>query len=139
MRTATTRVGAAFLLAAASIAVSNGVASAQPAGHQVRYTLTAAGAAGFDLNYLTAQPPSKEAYNADAYAYLKKGRVNLAPGTPWVFETTLEDPQWAIMNASAAAHAMQAPPNAHCEIWVDGQLAVQSDGPYTTFCQLGQW
>jgi hypothetical protein len=127
------------MVAAAGIAISHGTSSAQPAGPNVRYVLTSAGAAGFDLNYLTAQPPSKEAYNTDAYAYLKKDRVNLAPGVPWVFETTLEDPQWAIMNASAAVHAMQAPPNAHCEIWVDGQLAVQADGPYTAFCQLGQW
>jgi hypothetical protein len=135
MRTATTRVGVAFLLAAASIAVSHATADAQPAGPNVRYVLTAETPVGFDVNYLINQPPSKEAYNADAYAYLKKERLD----APWEFSTTLADPQWAIINASAAVHAMQAPPNAHCEIWVDGQLAVQNTGPYTAFCQLSRW
>jgi hypothetical protein len=119
--------------------VSQGTAHAQPTGHQVRYTLTSTGAADFQLNYLTAQPPSKEAYNADAYAYLKKETVNLSPGVPWVLETTLEDPQWAILTASTGVHAMQGPRSPHCEIAIDGQVAAQQDGPYTVQCQLGQW
>jgi hypothetical protein len=139
MRTATSVVGAAFLLAAASVAVSQGTADAQPAGHQVRYTLVSAGAADYNLNYLIAQPASKEAYNADAYAYLKKEEVVLQPGVPWVFETTLEDPQWGILTASTGVHAMQGSPNPHCEIAIDGQVVVQNDGPYTAHCQLGQW
>jgi hypothetical protein len=139
MRKATTVVGAAFMLAAASVVVSQATASAQPAGHLVRYTLVSAGAADYNLNYLTAQPPSKDAYNADAYAYLKKEQVNLAPGVPWVFETTLEDPQWGIITASTGVHAMQGSPNPHCEIAIDGQVVVQNDGPYTAHCQLSQW
>jgi hypothetical protein len=127
------------MLASAAIAVSHGTSNAEPAGHQVRYTLISAGAADYNLNYLTAQPPSKEAYNADAYAYLKSEQVNLAPGVPWVFETTLEDPQWAILTASTGVHAMQGSPNPHCEIAIDGQVAVQHDGPYTVQCQLSQW
>jgi hypothetical protein len=127
------------MLAAASIAIGAGTATAQPAGHVVRYTLVSAGAADYTLNYLTAQPPSKEAYNADAYAYLKKEEVVLQPGVPWVFETTLEDPQWAILTASTGVHAMQGSPNPHCEIAIDGQIAIQQDGPYTVQCQLSQW
>ena len=57
-----------------------------------------------------------EAYNADAYAFLKSEQVNLAPGVPWVFETTLADPQWAILTASTGDHAGQGSPNPHCEI-----------------------
>ena len=59
MRTTTARVGAVLAVAAAAIAVSHGTASAEPAAHQVRYTLTSAGGADFDLFYLTTQPPSK--------------------------------------------------------------------------------
>ena len=139
MRTATARVGAIFVVAAAGIAVSQATAIAEPTGQKVTYTLISAGAADYDLNYLTAQPPSKEAYNADAYAFLKSEQVNLAPGVPWVFETTLEDPQWAIITASTGVHAMQGSPNPHCEIAIDGQVAVQHDGPYTVQCQLSQW
>jgi hypothetical protein len=127
------------MVAAASIAVSHGTADAQPTGQKVRYTLISAGSADYNLNYLTAQPPSKEAYNADAYAFLKKEDVVLAPGVPWVFETTLEDPQWAILTASTGVHAMQGSPNPHCEIAIEGQVAVQNDGPYTAHCQLSQW
>ena len=65
--------------------------------------------------------------------------MNVAAGAPWVFETTLADPQWAIITASTAVHAMQAPPSPHCEIAIDGQVVVQQDGPYTAQCQLSQW
>ena len=143
MRTATTRVGAALAVAAASIAVchtlGHTVANAEPAGHQVRYTLTSAGGADFDLFYLTTQPPSKDAYNANPYAFVKKEPVTLAPGVPWVFDTTLADPQWAIFTVSSTTHGGQAAPNPHCDIAVDGQVVVQQDGPYNLQCQLSRW
>lgn len=135
MRTATIRVGAALILAAASVGVSSATANAEPTGHQVKYVLTSDTGVVFQVNYLTAQPASKDAYNADPYAFLKKEDV----GTPWEFTTTLEDAQWATIDASAAAHGGQAAPNAHCEIQVDGQVVSQSDGPYTARCQLGNW
>jgi hypothetical protein len=138
MRTAI-RVGAALVVAAAGIAVGHGTASAEPAGHQVRYTLTTGGPADFDLFYLTAQPPNKQAYNADAYAFVKKETVNVGPDAPWVFETTLADPQWAIFTVSSTTHGGQAAPNPHCEIAVDGQVVVQQDGPYNLQCKLSQW
>ena len=138
MRTAI-RVGAALVVAAAGIAVSQGTSTAEPAGHQVRYTLTAGGPADFDLFYLTAQPPNKQAYNADAYSFVKKEIVNVGPEAPWVFETTLADPQWAIFTVSSTTHGGQAAPNPHCEIAVDGQVVVQQDGPYNLQCQLSQW
>jgi hypothetical protein len=138
MRTAI-RVGAALVVAAAGIAVSQGTSTAEPAGHQVRYTLTVGGPADFDLFYLTAQPPNKQAYNADAYSFVKKEVVNVGPEAPWVFETTLADPQWAIFTVSSTTHGGQAAPNPHCEIAVDGQVVVQQDGPYNLQCKLSQW
>jgi hypothetical protein len=127
------------VIAAAGVGVGHGTASAEPAGHQVRYTLTSAGPGSFDLFYLTAQPPSKAAYNADAYSYVKRETVNVEPDTPWTFETTLADPQWAIFTISSTTHGGQAAPNPHCEIAVDGQVVVQQDAPYNLQCQLGQW
>ena len=58
---------------------------------------------------------------------------------PWVFETTLADPQWAILTVSSTTHGGRAAPNPHCDIAVDGQVAVQQDAPYNLQCQLGQW
>ncbi|MDY6997258.1 MAG: hypothetical protein SW019_11715 [Actinomycetota bacterium] len=142
MRTATARmtaaVGAAVVAAASSAALGPVTANAQEA-HQVRYTLVSAGAYDFDIFYLTSQPPSMEAFNADAYAFAKREKVSLAPGAPWVFETTLADPQWAIMQVSSTTRGGQAAPNAHCDIAVDGQVVVQHDDPYNVRCQLGQW
>jgi hypothetical protein len=90
---------------------------------------------GFDVNYVTSSPPDKAAFNADAYAFSKREKVV----APWEFAVTLTDPQWAYISVGRAGHGMEAPPNAHCEIWVDGQLATQNTGPTTAFCQLSQW
>lgn len=141
MRKAATTVGAALVLAAAGMAVSNATSYAEPdaQGHKVKYTLTSGAPYEFDLYYLTTQPASKDAYNADAYKYLQKATVNVGPDAPWVFETTLADPQWAIFTVASTTHGGRAQPNAHCEIAVDGQLAVQNDHPYSPRCQLGQW
>ncbi|MET0898650.1 MAG: hypothetical protein ABWY45_12135 [Mycobacterium sp.] len=141
MGKATFTVGAAALLAAAGIAGSHGVAGAEPEASvpNVRYTLVSAGAYEFDLFYLTSQPPSMEAFNADAYAFAKREKVSLAPGVPWVFETTMADPQWAILTASSTTRGGQAAPNAHCDIAVDGQIQSGNDNPYNVRCQLSQW
>jgi len=141
MGKATVKAGAAVVLAAAGLAVSPGTALAEPesGAHQVRYTLVSAGAYEFDLFYLTSQPPSLEAFNADAYTFAKREKVNLAPGVPWVFETTMADPQWAILTVSSTTRGGQAAPNAHCDIAVDGQIQVAHDDPYNVRCQLSQW
>jgi hypothetical protein len=140
MRTATGRIGAALgvaaLVASAGTVAGQATAGADPAAHQVRYTLTATDASDFDLYYITSQPPTKAAYDADSYSYLKKDAVNVGPGTPWVFETTLADPNWAILTVSSTTHGGRAAPNPHCEISVDGQVVVQQDAPYNLQCKL---
>jgi len=123
------------MLASASVVVGQTTANAEPPAPNVKYILTSDTGVSFQVNYLTAQPPSKDAYNKDPYAFLKKEEVP----TPWEFTTTLEDPQWATIDASAAAHGGQAVPNARCEIQVDGQVVSQSGGPYTARCQLANW
>jgi hypothetical protein len=128
----------AALVAAAGL-TSQATAGAEPPSHTVRYTLSTGDTADFDLYYLFAQPPDKAAYNADSYSYLKKESVTVSPGAPWVFETTLADPQWAIFTVSSTTHGGRAAPNPHCDITVDGQIAVQQDAPYNLQCQLGQW
>ena len=70
---------------------------------------------------------------------MKQEKITVAPGVPWVFETTLADPQWAILTVSSTTHGRSGAPNPHCDIAVDGQVAVQQDAPYNLQCQLGQW
>lgn len=143
MRKATTKAGAVLatgaILATAGIALSQGMAQADPAGHQVQYRLTTGGPADFDLFYLTTQPPNKQAYNADAYAFVKKETVHVDPGAPWESTTTLADPEWAIFTVSSTTRGGQAAPNPRCEILVDGQVRADQAADYNPRCQLGQW
>jgi hypothetical protein len=140
MRNVTARVGAALVLATAGVAGTAAVATADPApGHQVTYTLATAGPADFTITYLTAQPPSKDAFNADSNAFMKRETINVSPDAPWVFQTTLADPQWAFLQVASTTHGGQAAPNAHCEVTIDGQVAVAQDAPYSPQCYLAQW
>ncbi|GAA2439597.1 hypothetical protein [Mycolicibacterium llatzerense] len=140
MRKATVKLG--VVCGAAAVAAAGlmaPVASAAPAGHEVRYTLSVGGPATFDLLYLVNQPANKAAYNADAYSYLKRETVTVGPDAPWVFTTTLADPQWAIFTVSSTTHGGQAAPDSTCDIAVDGQSAAHQTAPYNVQCQLGQW
>jgi len=143
MRTAKSKVGAAIgvsvLVASAGVAASQAIASAEPAAHQVHYTLTAAGPGDFNVYYSFAAPPSLEAYHATPDAFVKSEKINLAPGAAWEFDATLTDSQWAFLSASGAAHAMQSDPNVRCVITVDGQVVADQTGPFTTQCQLRSW
>ncbi len=140
MRNVTARVGAALVLAAAGVAATSVVASADPApGHQVTYTLATGGTYDFTITYLTAQPPSKDAFNADSNPFMKRETITVSPDAPWVFQTTLADPQWAFLQVASTTHGGQGAPNAHCEVSIDGQVAVAQDAPYSPQCYLSKW
>lgn len=163
MRTVTRRVtaavGAGLLTTAVSVALGGAVAGADPAeptapaeppvstapdapaatADNVHYSVSVDSPGEVELFYLTSQPPSKAAYNADPYAFMKKESVSLVPGAPWVFDTNLADPQWAILTVSSTTHGGQAAPNPRCDIVVDGQPPVSQSAPYNPRCQLSQW
>ncbi|MGW0158537.1 hypothetical protein ACWDUN_04365 [Mycobacterium sp. NPDC003323] len=143
MRKATSKigatVGAAAVVAGAALAFSPATANAEPEGQLVRYTLTSGAPYQFQVFYLTAQPPSMEAYNSDAYTYAKRETINVGPGAPWVFETTLADPQWAILQVSSTTKGSVGAPNAHCDIAVGDQIIAAADNPYSVTCQGTQW
>lgn len=126
-------------MASAGLGASATIANADPATHKVVYTVTAGAATPIDLYYLFAQPANMAAFNADSNSFGKRETVTLDPGVPWVFETTLADPQWAIITASGAAHAGTGAPRPHCEIAIDGQQALSLDGDSGVACQLSQW
>ncbi|MGK2902071.1 MAG: hypothetical protein ACSLE7_04215 [Mycobacterium sp.] len=132
-------VGAAVLVAGTALSFGAATASAEPAGQLVRYTLTSAAPYQFQVLYLTAQPASKDAYNDDAYAYVKRETINVGPGAPWVVETTLADPQWAIFQVSSTTKGSVGAPNARCEIAADGVVIAAQDNPYSPLCQGAQW
>ncbi|WP_410432715.1 hypothetical protein [Mycolicibacterium aichiense] len=144
MRNVTARVGAALVLAAAGVAATHATSSAEPTpapapGHQVTYTLATGGTYDFTITYLTAQPPSKDAFNADSNPFMKRETISVSPDAPWVFQTTLDDPQWAFLQVASTTHGGQGAPNAHCEVSIDGQVAVAQDAPYSPQCYLAKW
>lgn len=131
-RRATSRVGAALVVAVAGVAVTHGTSSADPAGHQVTYTVTAQDSLMANISYINTDPPSMAAYNADSSKYLNSVHTPIAPGGPLVYTTTLADPnQWALVTASGG---LRVKPQFHCEIAVDGQVVVRQDGGSGVTC-----
>jgi hypothetical protein len=135
MRKATTRVGAALVVAAAGLAVSHATSSAEPAAHKVTYTVTTTSELMANIYYVNADPPSQA--QANSPEYMPMARVLVSPAAPWVFETTLNDPnQWAFISASGG---LRVNPEFHCEIAVDGQVAVSQQGGSGVQCALRPW
>lgn len=126
-------------MAAAGMAVSPAISNAEPAAPVVKYTLTTGAPYEFDLTYLTASPASKTAYNADAYAYIKRETLTVTPEAPWIFEAPISDPSWAFLQTASTTHGGRAAPNAHCEITVDGQVVSAQDNPYSPQCFPNPW
>jgi hypothetical protein len=138
VRTAAIRIGAALTIAAAGLISTHAIANAEPVGHQVRYTITTGLEVNYNLYYLATEPESKAAYDANPNAYLRNERVTIAPGAPWVFETTLKDTSWAYVNAGKAV-GYQGAPNPHCDIAIDGNVVAQQDGESVVTCALKPW
>jgi len=137
-RTAATRLGAALTVAAVGVISSHAISSAEPAVHQVRYTVTTAQEETVSLNYLATEPQSQSAYNANPDSFLRNEQVTIAPGAPWLFETTLNDTSWAYVRAGGAAR-YSGTPNPHCEIAIDGNVVAQQDGEIAATCALKPW
>ena len=138
MRTAASRLGAALAVAASGLTSTHAVAGADSGAHQVRYTVTTGQEVTVNLSYLASEPPSQSAYNANPDAFLRNDRVTVAPGSPWLFDTTLNDTSWAYVRAGGAAHYYGAP-NPHCDIAIDGQVVTQQDGETAVQCALKPW
>lgn len=121
-------------MAAAGLAATPVTSTAEPSAHTVTYTVVAHSELNAQIYYLETEPPSKADFDADASKYLTNIKTPLLPGVPWVFETTLNNPdQWALVSASGA---LRVPPKFQCEIAVDGELVVFSEGGSGVQCAL---
>ena len=138
VRTAATRLVSALGIAAAGFALTHAVSTADPGAHQVTYTVTTAQEETVSLNYLAAEPQSQSAYNANPDSFLRNEQVTIAPGAPWLFETTLNDTSWAYVRAGGAAR-YSGTPNPHCDIAIDGNVVTQQDGEIAATCALKPW
>ncbi|OBJ68267.1 hypothetical protein [Mycobacterium sp. 1274756.6] len=135
-----TTVGAALMVAAAGVAVSQAAATADPeeGGHEVTYTITTTSDLHGDIRYIETDPPSMDAYNAEPDKYLKTlYRTPITGGQTLVYTTRLADPgQWALITASGG---LRINPEFRCEIAVDGEVVVSQQGGSGVTCSTRPW
>jgi hypothetical protein len=135
---------AATLAAAAGMAFTPPTSHADPAGHQVTYTITATGNLTGSVRYMNSDPPSQAAFDANSSQYLTTVPTAFTAGQPLVYTATLTNPnQWAFVNASGGCHwpdcGSGATPELHCEIAVDGQVVVSQNATTGVTCSTRPW
>ncbi|OMC48064.1 hypothetical protein A5745_10170 [Mycobacterium sp. IS-2888] len=138
VRNVTSVVAAATFAAAAAVAVTPATSYADPAGHQVTYTVSSPNNLTATVNYVNADPPSQAAYDADPSKFMTSVQAPLSGGTPVTYTVTMANPtQWASISASGMLHwpdSGNGPASFHCEIAVDGQVVAQQDATTTVTC-----
>lgn len=143
LRKVASGVAATTLMTAATAVVGPATSHADPAGHQVTYTVTSPNTLTATVQYMNADPPSQAAYNADSSKYMNNVQAPISGGQPVVYTTTLANPnQWAIITASGILHwpdSANGPAAFHCEIAVDGQVVVQQDATSAVTCATRPW
>src|SRR5271156_1126760 len=111
VRKVTCGVAVATFAAAAGVAVTPATAYADPAGHQVTYTITATGNLTGNVRYMNSDPPSQAAYDANSSQYMNTVPATFTGGQPLVYTATLANPnQWAIVTASGGGHSPRRRP-----------------------------
>lgn len=134
---------AATFMTAATAVISPAASHADPAGHQVTYTVTSPNTLTATVQYMNTDPPSQAAYNADSSKYMNNVQAPISGGQPVVYTTTLANPtQWAIVTASGILHwpdSSNGPASFHCEIAVDGQVVAQQDATSAVTCATRPW
>jgi hypothetical protein len=134
----------ATLATAAGVAFTPATSHADPAGHQVTYTITATGNLTGNVRYMNSDPPSQAAFDANASQYMTTVPTAFTAGQPLVYTATLTNPnQWAFVNASGGCHwpdcGSGATPELHCEIAVDGQVVVSQNATTGVTCSTRPW
>jgi hypothetical protein len=133
----------AILAAAMGLTVTSATSHADPAGHQVTYTVTSPNNLTATVQYMNSDPPSQAAYNSDSSKYMTNVQAPLSGGAPAVYTATLANPnQWAIVSASGILHwpdSGNGPAAFHCEIAVDGQVVVKQDATSAVTCATRPW
>ena len=129
---------------AAALAVTPATAHADPAGHQVTYTITATGNLTGNVRYMNTDPPSQAAYDANSSQFMNTVQTAFTAGTPLVYNATLANPnQWAFVNASGGCHWPDCDSSniaqIQCQIAVDGQVVVTQSATTAVTCSTRPW
>ncbi|HKI39091.1 MAG: hypothetical protein P4L48_06095 [Mycobacterium sp.] len=144
VRQVTRGVAAAAFAAAVGVVVTPATSFADPAGHQVTYTITATGNLTGNVRYMNSDPPSQAAYDANSSQFMTSVQTAFTAGQPLVYTTALANPnQWAIVTASGGCHWPDCDssnvPQIQCEIAVDGQVVVTNSATTGVTCSTRRW
>ena len=147
VRTVLSAVAVAMVGGAAGISgviATPATSHADPAGHQVTYTITTTGDLTGQVRYMNSDPPSQAAFDANSSQYMNTMQTAFTGGQPLVYTTTLANPnQWAIVSASGGCHWPNCDsgsiPELHCEIAVDGQVVVTQNAKTGVTCSTRPW
>lgn len=138
-------VGCAATIVAAWAAVApTAISHADPAGHQVTYTVTSTGNLTGNVRYISSDPPSQAAFDANSSQYLLTVQTGFSAGEPLVYTATLTNPnQWAFVTASGGCKwpdcSSGVTPELHCEIAVDGQVVANQTATTGVTCATRPW
>lgn len=137
----------AVLSAAFGVVASAALSTAAPAGaddpgpHRVRYSVSATQTAQAYIYYREVQPPNFGEYSHNPYQYSPRADVTIGPNQPWIFDTTLADPQnWAMVVVTLPAmHPQLSSPGFVCELRVDDIVVATDAGTKGALCSLRTW
>jgi hypothetical protein len=109
-----------------------------PVLHRVKYTVSAANPIRADIYYLDNEPEAFFRWSHNPYEYSPNIQANVGPGTPWIFELMLANPdEYAWVSASSGLSG--ATPQFHCDLTVDGVVVASKDGPKGVLCSIRHW
>jgi len=129
----------AVLVGGTCLLVGTGRAHADdPVMHHVKYTVTAKNPIYADIYYLDQEPAIFSDYSHDPYRFTPHVNADIAPGKPWSFELNLAKPEvYAMVSVSTGTEP--GTPEFHCDLSVDGTVAVSKDGPRGVLCSIRNW
>lgn len=132
-------LGTATVLTIAGIAATAPPSHADPVLHDVKYIVTAQTPFYAEIYYIDSDPPNFGVYSHNPYEFAPNVEANVGPGAPpWTVDVKLADPnQWAMVTATSGPSP--ATPMFHCELAVDGVVAVSNAGPKGALCSLRTW
>jgi hypothetical protein len=140
MRRGTNVAASALIVAVSSVGLTCGASNADPAGHQVTYTVTALLNQHTGVFFMANQPPSESAYADNDQLYLFSMRPIVNPDKPWSYTTKLANPErWAFIRVGDWYSFQDAylPPDVAeldrqrgytCQIAVDGRVVATGHG-----------
>jgi hypothetical protein len=106
--------------------------------HRVTYTVTADQPAEVGVSYRDVDPPTWAEYSHNPYLYSPKVEASLRPGTPWVLDVMMADPdRWAMV--AITQDVTRPTRTVHCELAVDGIVVDTADGLHGVLCSLRSW